>query len=530
RRHTRYTALSRGLGDVYKRQLLIYENGILYDGTVYDYIERDLYDENITLAGAGDEATVAYDFAINPAWNIDNIRVVAFVQQTATKEIVQGLMMGADDFRFDLARPIASLPDGDGMAVFTGILKNTGEATDTFTLEPGAPFGDWTTDFLVCGDPNPHSGPFDVVLDPEESCDVRIRVHTDAAMEARSGSFQVTSAFSARTCEREMRVFNGSYAVLFVDDDRGRSDEVPWIQALDQLGVLHDDWNVMTQGYSPWMGQILGYDYMLWETGFDFLDNTILLASDEATIRSFLDAGGSVFVSSQHYVDTKTEVTPFMRDYFGIASFVEEVDYTTMNGVPGDPIGDGLSLHLTFSIPSFNEGDQVQPAPGAATCFRDPSNRSTTLRNQVVDGGKCVFMAAAFHAVDNNPYPNNMRGALERIMDWLEPQPSAGAEDQAGAPLFGSRIDAAQPNPFHPRTQISFTLSQAGASGPVRLEVFDLSGRRVASLFEGTLPAGEHVQTWTGMADNGAPVESGVYFARLTTDQGRASQKLILLK
>ncbi|MFB3909774.1 MAG: hypothetical protein ACE15D_15370, partial [Candidatus Eisenbacteria bacterium] len=475
--------------------LLIYEDHVLWSGDYWEHTERDLYDENITLTNVGDQVTVSYDFAINPSWNIDNIKVVAYLQQTSgNKQMIQGLMVPFGDFSYELQKTIASVPDGNGVAVFLATVTNIGDATDTLTLEPGTPFGSWTTDFLVCGDPNPHSGPFDVVLDPEESCDIQIRVHTDSAVEVRSGSFQVTSAFSERTVAEEMRVFNGSWAILFVDDDRARQDEVPWLAALDAIGVLHDDWDAYVMGSGPTFANMSGYDYVIWQTGFDMLNNTILLPSDEAALASFLDAGGSVFVASPHYINSKTEVTDFMRRYFGIASYTTDVGFTDMYGVAGDPIGNGIHLHLTFSIPAFNKGDAVEPTATAVKCFTASGNTGVCLRNQVTDGGKCVFMPAALHVADNNPDPNNMKTTLQRILDWLEPQPSAGVEDEAAAPLFGSRIDAAQPNPFNPRTQISFTLSQTGASGPVRLEVFDLGGRKVASLFEGTLPAGEHVR------------------------------------
>ncbi|MFB3909776.1 MAG: T9SS type A sorting domain-containing protein [Candidatus Eisenbacteria bacterium] len=511
--------------------LLIYEHHVLHVGQYWDYVERDLYDQNITLTNVGDEVTVSYDFNIQPTWNVDNISVVAYLQQTSgNKQIIQGLMVPIGDFRFQIDEKLVSIPDGNGTAVFHGNVTNLGDDPDTFTLEVASQFGDWTTDFLVCGDANPHSGPLDIVLDPDESCDVQIRVHTNSAIEARTGSFQVTSLFSSRTMAIDMRVFNGGYAILFVDDDHGRTDEVPWISAMNTLGLLYDHWDATANGGTPGFNQIKEYDYLVWQTGFDMTNTTILLDSDESAIADYLDAGGSVFVSSQHYINSKTGVTPFMRNYFGINAFTKDVGYTVMNGVPGDPIGNGLTLNMTFTIPAFNKGDSVQPTADAAVSFTAPNNVNACLRHELADGGKCVFMAAALHVVDNNTYPNNIAGALDRILGWLEPVVPAGIEDGAVAPLFGSRIDAAQPNPFNPRTQISFTLSQAGASGPVRLEVFDLGGRKVASLFEGTLPAGEHVQTWTGLADNGAPVESGVYFARLTTDDGRASQKLILLK
>jgi hypothetical protein len=64
-----------------------------------------------------------------------------------------------------------------------------------------------------------------------------------------------------------------------------------------------------------------------------------------------------------------------------------------------------------------------------------------------------------------------------------------------------------EPNPFAGSTTIRFAVP---AAGTVRLAVFDLAGRRVASLLDETRPAGEHAVTWQA-----AGVPSGVYFVRL---------------
>jgi len=115
---------------------------------------------------------------------------------------------------------------------------------------------------------------------------------------------------------------------------------------------------------------------------------------------------------------------------------------------------------------------------------------------------------------------------------------SAGSEPTAAFPEDPPRpvvnpvsyIDGVGPNPFRESTTIEFTLSPAGADGPVRLDVLDLSGRTVARLFEGRLHLGGHRYDWHGRADNGARMGTGIYLARLTTREGSLSAKLVLLQ
>ena len=78
------------------------------------------------------------------------------------------------------------------------------------------------------------------------------------------------------------------------------------------------------------------------------------------------------------------------------------------------------------------------------------------------------------------------------------------------------------PNPFNPSTTIVYGLA---SDGHARLEVFDVSGRRVASLVDTQKEAGEHQIQWQprGLA-------SGVYFARFSANGQTVTQRVTLLK
>ncbi len=83
------------------------------------------------------------------------------------------------------------------------------------------------------------------------------------------------------------------------------------------------------------------------------------------------------------------------------------------------------------------------------------------------------------------------------------------------------------PNPFNPSTTISFELQH---SQHVRLEIFDLLGRNTVTLLDETVAAGPHQLEWRGRDRNGRRVASGIYFYRLTTDQGSTARKMVLVK
>ena len=78
------------------------------------------------------------------------------------------------------------------------------------------------------------------------------------------------------------------------------------------------------------------------------------------------------------------------------------------------------------------------------------------------------------------------------------------------------------PNPFNPTTKISFSLPRAS---DVKLEIFNLLGQSVITLYEGHLPAGTHSFNW-----DGSSVASGVYLYRLLASDFVESKKMMLLK
>ncbi len=155
------------------------------------------------------------------------------------------------------------------------------------------------------------------------------------------------------------------------------------------------------------------------------------------------------------------------------------------------------------------------------------------LRNMTASGAKTVFLAEAFDGISaNDPDPNNTKVLLSRIIEWLEPDHTADVKETHPTPR--SAILDIRPNPFNPATRITFSLSARGAEGPARLDVFDVAGRHIASLFDGIASPGEHTVAWNGRPDAGdeigGGIRSGTYLARLATCEGSTSRKLILLK
>jgi flagellar hook assembly protein FlgD len=84
------------------------------------------------------------------------------------------------------------------------------------------------------------------------------------------------------------------------------------------------------------------------------------------------------------------------------------------------------------------------------------------------------------------------------------------------------------PNPFYPSTVIRYELAVAT---PVRLRVFDATGRLVRVLVEeGEVAPSGHRVVWDGRDENGRPAASGTYFYRLEAGSTSESRSMILLR
>jgi hypothetical protein len=84
------------------------------------------------------------------------------------------------------------------------------------------------------------------------------------------------------------------------------------------------------------------------------------------------------------------------------------------------------------------------------------------------------------------------------------------------------RLDQNYPNPFNPETQIRFEILKPG---PVKLAVYDLTGKEVAILFDGMKQPGTY-----SMILNAKDLTSGMYLCRLQSAGFTTTRKITILK
>jgi hypothetical protein len=119
----------------------------------------------------------------------------------------------------------------------------------------------------------------------------------------------------------------------------------------------------------------------------------------------------------------------------------------------------------------------------------------------------------------NDSGTNSRVDLIDDVMNWLS---GAVAIDEPEPLPQTYSLTPPYPNPFNVQTTIEYALPNEAA---VSLSVFDIQGRKVATLTEGTRPAGYHRLIWDAKS-----MPSGLYFMRLKAGEFTETRKMTLVK
>jgi hypothetical protein len=171
----------------------------------------------------------------------------------------------------------------------------------------------------------------------------------------------------------------------------------------------------------------------------------------------------------------------------------------------------------------------IDPANGYATTnfvtanmTAIPATWNTYSVSLTIDAGlvgqliQFGFNSTATHYVASGVYYDNLR--------WLKTS-TTGVGDGARAGVLDLRPNT--PNPFMGSTRLDFALAQRGFAD---IGVFDVAGRRVATLFRGVAEPGSHSVLWDGRFTDGRLAPAGVYHGALETAAGRVTRRMVLAR
>jgi hypothetical protein len=154
-------------------------------------------------------------------------------------------------------------------------------------------------------------------------------------------------------------------------------------------------------------------------------------------------------------------------------------------------------------------------------------NGDGTFEAKTDIGGSSRFAIGNLNA-DSRPDIVIVRSYVLSVLWNLGPSITTGVSplEGAGAPRV-LRMDPAYPNPFGARVHFPYGLPHAGR---VLLVVYDVQGRRVATLVNRSEGSGRRSVDWDGRDANGCRVASGTYFARIESSGEVRVRKIVVAR
>ena len=92
-------------------------------------------------------------------------------------------------------------------------------------------------------------------------------------------------------------------------------------------------------------------------------------------------------------------------------------------------------------------------------------------------------------------------------------------------------VSSAYPNPFTNTSQITVEIAETRITGvPITLSIYDIQGRLIRTLANGTYFPGAFAFRWDGTDETGRSLAAGVYFYRILSDDFQETRKLVKLR
>ncbi len=246
---------------------------------------------------------------------------------------------------------------------------------------------------------------------------------------------------------------------------------------------------------------------------------------DDAYVDYLVKGGNLLYVDVDYFYcnnegeEPEFEVGDYAYDFFGISQGRNDPlgVGTVMTGVLDDPVSGTFYIqeYILADDDRSEWSDYLYARNGAVPIFYTSANNCTGIRHISNEFG-CKTVYLSFDALEATPAGNaepspQMRELLANITSWFDVTDVSEDQDQFVPSDFF--LVSGWPNPFNSELRISFALPDAQ---PVTVNVYDLHGRKVTSLFRG-VAQGTRQLSWRP----GTELASGVYFIRLEAEQTR---------
>lgn len=532
----------------YKLYTAVVENPITYTTppgsngeTHFPNVFRKMYPgiagENVTPAAIGGAVSFNYSYNIDPTWNASDIKVVCFLQNEATKEVLNVGTTSDPIINYSLSSPSAEVNN-----VASGVLTsfnlttgNTGNTAEDFiyTLTSDAP-SDWTSNFTI--DANSYATSATISALVGTTSNLAINVTPGATRGIGTYTISVSAVNSPNFPAMVKRVYVISGVTDLIVNNSGFIGDGTTLGNAANWGTVYTEGLIAAnnQGYASSNEIVLekaivnaafnGVKNIYYNAGWTFPGITDKVA---LALQDFMDNGGNLFIAGQDLAweirDTAASTfdspikTAFFKNYLH-AAFV----------VDGGPINSSLTTVVTDPIYSdIASVATINNFYGGSYLFPDQINTADTLARVIFKYGvtenvggiraqtaayKVVYVVPGMEMLSST----NSNEILKRAHDWFYGYQGTASIDEIGDIISGMGQNF--PNPSNGFTSIQLENIDEN----MNFELIDITGKIVYS---------KQIAKSSNRIDlSTEKYAAGKYIYRLTDAEGNSLTKTMIIK
>ncbi len=332
-----------------------------------------------------------------------------------------------------------------------------------------------------------------------------------------------TATLSCVGAMKDGVIYGGSYNASFIlckteiTGDEIQIEEDYWVEGIEWAETLGADLASSSLGYFYWYT----YEDMDGNTAVTTIAADMAVARGMVVITSMGNEGGSDWKYMIAPADGDSVLGIGAVDPDGERVYFSSVGPTYDGRIKPDVMAQGVEVLVATST------DTNSYTNAGGTSFSCPLTSGATglLLQGHPDWTPIDVIEALRSTATMSASPDTLMGwGVVQASDAMYSVPlgvDEGEELAAPVLVWSSK---------NPVSRESVFTYQVPATSRVHLAVYDVTGRRVRTLYDGDRHAGEYSARWDGRDSGGEGVASGIYFCRLTAGKRTASAKVTLVR
>jgi aminopeptidase N len=334
---------------------------------------------------------------------------------------------------------------------------------------------------------------------------------------------------NAELLSRNFVVSVGQSELLLLDSSQSGVCEIEFRDIFWKANKHYQYWETENDIFPDSLNR---FKALIWFTG-EAKDN-LLNNENKLKLIDYLSQGGNLLVSSQNLAydlttNANLENSLFLANYLGVKFIADVVDDTISVGIEGDPITNHqyAFFYGMFGIKNQQSRDLIKPVTPAISIFKYfPSQSSAGVRLTLERfKAKVVYLPFGMEGI-GGPRRYTADSLLTRIINWFDSPITNFFVSEVGQNKSVALLNN-HPNPFNNTTKIQFTIEK---SGEVVLNLYNIKGQKIKTLFSRHATEGSHVVLWNGSNDSGVLCSSGIFICRLKQQNTILTKKITYIK